>query len=236
MVTSLFRIPFNFRSRSQRTIMLRRRLGLLPSSSLVARHSQQRIRSLASSVPPVRDATIDNLTTVINPEAVQTLGDDDYIPATPPTSTLYPQPRPHSPSKVSSIHSLPSSSSSLSEAFQLYVKASSNNTIITFSTPNGRVLSVISAGMCGFKKVQRSTYEAGYRCAIRVFEKIANVAKDNINMTLHVNFKGFGQGREAVYRALTTSEGDAIRDLVKCLSDRTPIKIGGTKAKKTRRL
>lgn len=90
--------------------------------------------------------------------------------------------------------------------------------------------------MCGFKKVQRSTYEAGYQCAVHIFEKIAQVRENNNTMTLQVNFKGFGQGREAVYRALTTSEGDKIREIVKCLSDRTPIKIGGTKAKKTRRL
>lgn len=225
MVTSLIRIPFP----PPRTSMLRR--FRLPSSSLFTRHSQQRVRTLASSVPPIRDATVDNLASILGSEAIEQTQND--IPATPPTSRAYPQPQPPKPS---SAHSLPSSSLSSSNAFQLYVKASPNNTIITFSTPTGRVLSVISAGMCGFKKVQRSSYEAGYRCAVRVFEKIAEVGEDNIGMTLHVHFKGFGQGREAVYRALTTSEGDAIRDMVKCLSDRTPIKIGGTKAKKTRRL
>jgi len=51
-----------------------------------------------------------------------------------------------------------------------------------------------------------------------------------------VLFKGFGQGREAVFKALMTSEGDDVRPFVARVTDNTPIKIGGTRAKKTRRL
>ncbi|GJJ07629.1 hypothetical protein Clacol_001833 [Clathrus columnatus] len=193
----------------------------------------QHIRTYA--IPPVRNTEVDSLIALIgaNPTPTEQTSaqTEDDIPSDPPRSQEYSK---TTSVQVSERHGLPSSG--VEDRFQLYVHASSNNTIITFSTPTGRVLSVISGGMCGFKKVQRSTYEAGYRCAVHIFEKIAQVRKDNIGMTLQVNFKGFGQGREAVYRALTTSEGESVRDLVKCISDRTPIKIGGTKAKKRRRL
>jgi small subunit ribosomal protein S11 len=55
-------------------------------------------------------------------------------------------------------------------------------------------------------------------------------------LALEVFFKGFGQGRDALQKALATSEGDAVRPLVITVTDRTPIKIGGTRAKKMRRL
>jgi len=51
-----------------------------------------------------------------------------------------------------------------------------------------------------------------------------------------VLFSGFGQGRDAVFKALMTSEGDDVRPYVLRVTDNTPIKIGGTRAKKTRRL
>ncbi len=52
-----------------------------------------------------------------------------------------------------------------------------------------------------------------------------------------VAFKGmFGQGREAVAAALAGPEGEEIRGRMVRVEDRTPIKIGGTRAPKPRRL
>ncbi|KAF8579321.1 translational machinery component, partial [Ramaria rubella] len=119
----------------------------------------------------------------------------------------------------------------------LHVVASRNNTILTFTNELGNTRAWVSAGRCGFKNVQRSGYEAGYQCAVQMFQKIAaEKATSHAPMKLEIAFKGFGFGREALYRALMTSEGDGIRDMVTVLKDTTPIKIGGTKAKKTRRL
>ncbi|KAI6034088.1 hypothetical protein BKA83DRAFT_26489 [Pisolithus microcarpus] len=64
-----------------------------------------------------------------------------------------------------------------------------------------------SGGSCRFKGVNRSTQEAGYQ--------------------------GFGKGRTAVEQIFLTSEGEKVRPLVE---DRTPIQVGGTRAKKARRL
>jgi small subunit ribosomal protein S11 len=54
--------------------------------------------------------------------------------------------------------------------------------------------------------------------------------------TLQILYKGFGQGRQALDSVLMTSEGENIRPLVCRLTDRTPLKIGGTRARKARRL
>jgi small subunit ribosomal protein S11 len=122
--------------------------------------------------------------------------------------------------------------------YRLHCKSTRNNTIVTFTEPTGHTISWFSGGSCGFKKVHRSGYEAGYQCAIRIFKKIEETAKvaKVVPFEIELFFKGFGQGRDALYRALLTSEGNNVRPLVALITDRTPIKIGGTRAKKMRRL
>lgn len=119
--------------------------------------------------------------------------------------------------------------------YKLHVHSTRNNTITTLTTHDGKPTAWYSGGSCGFKKNNRASYEAGYQCAVRMFQKV----KDIMGLTpvkLELYFKGFGQGRDALFKALSTSEGDAIRPLLIRMTDRTPIKIGGTRAKKTRRL
>ncbi|KAF8897314.1 hypothetical protein BD779DRAFT_1490166 [Infundibulicybe gibba] len=119
--------------------------------------------------------------------------------------------------------------------YRLHCHSTSNNTIATFTHPDGRPIAWFSGGSCGFKKGNRASYEAGYQCAVRMFKTIEDhVQKQPMEVDLF--FKGFGQGRDALHRALMTSEGERVRPLVSTITDRTPIKIGGTRAKKTRRL
>ena len=125
--------------------------------------------------------------------------------------------------------------------------ASRNNTITTFSSltysqdpfrpPTSNVLAWFSGGSVGFKKAQRATFEAGHQCAVRVFKLIEEVKAAHPDDTrVHIYFRGFGPGREATKTALLAAEGENIRDTIKQVIDRTPIKIGGTRAKKMRRL
>ncbi|KAG6890953.1 hypothetical protein C0995_000910 [Termitomyces sp. Mi166 len=119
--------------------------------------------------------------------------------------------------------------------YSLYCQSTRNNTIMTLMNNEFKLVASFSGGLCGFKKVNRSGYEAGYQCAVGMFKEIEKIVeKDNLEIDLY--FKGFGQGRDAVHRALLTSEGDKVRGLVMSITDRTPIKIGGTRAKKARRL
>ena len=48
--------------------------------------------------------------------------------------------------------------------------------------------------------------------------------------------RGFGQGREAVTKALLGVEGQGIRGKIVKVSDATRLKFGGTRSRKIRRL
>jgi small subunit ribosomal protein S11 len=56
-------------------------------------------------------------------------------------------------------------------------------------------------------------YEAGYQCALRIFSRIGELKK-TVNpalgdLKIELLFNGMlGQGREAVYRALMTQDGE----------------------------
>lgn len=120
--------------------------------------------------------------------------------------------------------------------YRLHCHSTRNNTITTLTRPDGGTIAWFSGGSCGFKRGTRSSYEAGYQCSVRAFQKIKDIKAVVGPMDLELFFKGFGQGREALQKALLTSEGDGVRQLVITITDRTPIKIGGTRSKKARRL
>jgi len=120
--------------------------------------------------------------------------------------------------------------------FHLHVHSTRNNTIATFTDQGGSTIAWWSGGSCGFKKVNRASYEAGYQCTVKAFEKILDYRKEVGPFTLEIVFKGFGQGRDAMQKALLAAEGQQIRPFVSRLTDKTPVKIGGTRAKKARRL
>ncbi|RXW25148.1 hypothetical protein EST38_g665 [Candolleomyces aberdarensis] len=115
---------------------------------------------------------------------------------------------------------------------RLHCQSSPNNTMTTLTDADGGTIAWFSGGSCGFKKGNRATYEAGYQCAVRVFQKIEQLAKNDGAVKVDMLFKGFGQGREALKGALLSTEGERIRPLIASITDRTPIKIGGTRAKK----
>ncbi|KAJ7086651.1 hypothetical protein C8R44DRAFT_33668 [Mycena epipterygia] len=120
--------------------------------------------------------------------------------------------------------------------FRFHCHSTRNNTINTFADPDGNVLAWFSGGSCGFKKRNRSTYEAGYQCAVRMFAAIEERAKSQeSSLTIDLFCKGYGQGREALFKALATAQGEDVRKRVVSLTDRTPLKIGGTRARKMKR-
>ncbi|KAG8705808.1 hypothetical protein FRC08_001444 [Ceratobasidium sp. 394] len=127
------------------------------------------------------------------------------------------------------------------QVYRLHVKSTNNNTLITLIDPQGGALKGGSAsgGTVGFKGVGRSGYEAGYQCALRIFDRIAqlkktvNWAHGELKLELCLNGM-FGQGREAMFRALMTQDGEHVRTLISRITDTTPIRVGGTRAKKKR--
>lgn len=122
----------------------------------------------------------------------------------------------------------------------LHVQSTRNNVIMSytdFKTGN-KVMKTITGGTDkDFKKSNRSSYEAAHQAALKMFAAIKENTGKAMNTRMVVAFKGmFGQGREAVSAALLGPEGSDIRRLVVRVEDRTPIKIGGTRAKRPRRL
>ncbi|KAH9482602.1 Putative 37S ribosomal protein S18, mitochondrial [Psilocybe cubensis] len=121
--------------------------------------------------------------------------------------------------------------------YKLHCRSSRNNTIVTFTKPDGSTIAWCSGGSTEnkFKKANRAKFEAGYQCAKHIFGRILEYYHGHENFKLQLFFKGFGEGREAMKTALLAAEGDPIRPLISRVTDRTPIKIGGTRAKKARR-
>ncbi|KAF9485403.1 translational machinery component [Pholiota conissans] len=126
-------------------------------------------------------------------------------------------------------------SGSFPPKYRLHCHSSRNNTIVTFTKPDGATIAWASGGSCGFKKSNRAGYEAGYQCAKTMFQEILK-EKNTVDLSLELFFKGFGEGREAMKTAILGAEGELIRPIVTRITDRTPIKIGGTRSKKTRRV
>ncbi|KAI0771945.1 hypothetical protein BD413DRAFT_547163 [Trametes elegans] len=129
----------------------------------------------------------------------------------------------------------------LAEVRPLYsvaVQATRNNTIITFARPSregGGPLVTLTGGKLGFKKSNRNGYEAGYQCAVGI---IAAMKKESERREFEweLFLKGFGQGRDAMLTAITTAVGAEVKESLVRVTDRTPIKIGGTRGKKARRI
>lgn len=76
-----------------------------------------------------------------------------------------------------------------------------------------------------------------------MFEKLLEVQRDGPNrgsnggVRIRLAMKGFGgQGAEAFTQALGGNEGGDVRRLIARVEDRTGVKIGGTRARKPRRL
>lgn len=108
-----------------------------------------------------------------------------------------------------------------------HIKATFNNTIVSITDPEGKVVSWASAGMTGFKGSRKSTPFAAQLAA----EKAAREALTLGMRKVEVQVKGPGAGREAAVRSLAAAGLDivAIRDV-------TPIPHNGCRPPKRRRV
>jgi len=109
----------------------------------------------------------------------------------------------------------------------VHVKATFNNTIIAFTTPQGDVISWSSAGMHGFKGSRKSTPFAAQVCA----EHAAKAAQEFGVKTVAVIVRGLGGGRESAIRALVS-----VGLMVTSIKDETPIAFNGCRPPKRRRV
>jgi len=113
------------------------------------------------------------------------------------------------------------------QAGQLHIKATFNNTIVTFTDKQGGAVSTSSAGRCGFRGSKKGTaYAAGIAA-----EKAAEVARRDYGMSsVDVFVKGVGLGRDAAIRAVNTQN-----IIINSIIDVTSIAHGGVRAKGERK-
>ncbi|AQZ11410.1 MRPS18 (YNL306W) [Zygosaccharomyces parabailii] len=97
-----------------------------------------------------------------------------------------------------------------------------------------RVKFSLSTGCLGFRKAARGEYEATFQTSAKVFQMIQD--KKLMNKDIEIVMKDFGKGRAAFIAALNGKEGTQVRKNVIRISDKTPLKFGGVRAPRVRRL
>jgi small subunit ribosomal protein S11 len=109
----------------------------------------------------------------------------------------------------------------------VHVQASFNNTLVSITDADGRLVCWSSAGSLGFKGSRKGTPFAAQQAALRV----ANAARDHGMRSVEVRVKGPGAGRESAIRALATAGLE-----VRSIKDVTPIPHNGCRPPKRRRV
>jgi small subunit ribosomal protein S11 len=109
----------------------------------------------------------------------------------------------------------------------IHIRASFNNTLVSITDPDGKLVCWSSAGSLGFKGSRKGTPFAAQQAALRV----ANAARDHGMRSVEVRVKGPGAGRESAIRALATAGLE-----VRSIKDVTPIPHNGCRPPKRRRV
>lgn len=107
------------------------------------------------------------------------------------------------------------------------IQSTFNNTIISLTDEEGKVLGQGSPAMVGFKGARRSTAFAATKAAIDVAERV--IKKYGLR-EVRVFVKGPGSGRNAAVKGL-----DSAGLRITMLADRTPIPHNGCRPRKTPR-
>lgn len=122
----------------------------------------------------------------------------------------------------------------------LLIKAAKNNTHVHLSSYGTNspfmftTCAHVSAGSCKLRKAQRGTSDAGFQAGMKLLEVVKAKPADKRpedGAHMHVIFRGFGPGRDQAFRAVRTAGWNITR-----ITDDTPIRFGGCRARKKRRI
>lgn len=109
----------------------------------------------------------------------------------------------------------------------VHIQATFNNTIVTITNTQGKVISWASAGTLGFKGTRKSTpFAAGL-----VAESSAKKAMEKGLKEVAIYVKGPGSGRETAIRSL-----QVVGLSITLIKDVTPIPHNGCRPRKRRRI
>lgn|SRR5689334_8303558 len=115
----------------------------------------------------------------------------------------------------------------VTENGKVYITATFNNTLVTFTNNKGDAIGWSSAGASGFKGTRKSTPYA----ATTAVETVAKKAAAQGLKAVEVYIKGPGAGRDSALRALKTAGISILQ-----IADITPIPHNGPRASKKRRI
>ena len=110
---------------------------------------------------------------------------------------------------------------------RIYINSSYNNTLITLTDSQGKVLAWASAGKIGFKGTKKATPFAASKVASKVCESADKIGMEKIAVFV----KGIGSGRESAIRSIAAHGLDII-----FIKDVTPIPHNGCRPPKARRV
>lgn len=102
-----------------------------------------------------------------------------------------------------------------------------NNTIVSLSRIDGRVLFQCSGGSIGYKNTKKSTSYVAEKVIEETLRKISDYGMKNIIL----NLKGVGSGRDIVTRKVIESNENQKLKILE-LVDKTPIPFNGTRPSK----
>lgn len=109
----------------------------------------------------------------------------------------------------------------------VHIKATFNNTIVTFTDVQGNAISASSSGSNGFKGAKKATPFA----AQVVVDKAAIEAKEHGLKTLSIRVQGAGSQRESALRAVFNQNF-----IVTTITDVSPVAHNGCQPPKRRRV
>lgn len=110
---------------------------------------------------------------------------------------------------------------------KIYIQASYNNTMVTATDENGKVLAWSSSGSLGFKGPKKATPYAASKVAEALIEKLKKIGF----IEVEVFITGIGSGRESAVRSLASHGLNIIS-----IKDITPAPHNGPRPKKIRRV
>ena len=109
----------------------------------------------------------------------------------------------------------------------VHIQASFNNTLVSITDPDGKLICWSSSGSLGFKGSRKGTPFAAQQAAARA----ASAARDHGMRSVEVRVKGPGAGRESAIRALASGGLE-----VRTIKDVTPIPHNGCRPPNRRRV
>ncbi len=110
---------------------------------------------------------------------------------------------------------------------RLFLRAELNNSILTLTDLDGKVLAWSSAGKCGFKGSKKSTPFAAQKATEEILDKLKAYEASSVQIVIW----GAGMGRDSFLRSLQTMDIQ-----IESIKDVTGFPFGGPKPKKRRRV